>query len=125
MTFTPALLEVPEDGARILIWLWFEWAIRSRLVGHFEDQGWCDTHTATWNFGDGSPVLSATVEEPNEPIDMRAFNSAGMAVGADTSAQPTGELRTLSIQAPDITMVEIRGGGRGTLSRICLTRQAN
>ena len=62
---------------------------------------------------------------PDEPIDMRAFDSAGMAVGADTNNQPTNELRTLNIQAPNITVVEIRGGGRGTLSRICLTRQAN
>lgn len=59
---------------------------------------------------------------PDEPINMRAFNSEGLAVGADTSSQSPDGLRTLTIQATDITVVEIRGGIRGTLSRICLTR---
>jgi hypothetical protein len=37
------------------------------LVGHFTDSGWCDTHTATWHFGDCSPIKMAKVEETNEP----------------------------------------------------------
>ncbi|MDQ6827362.1 MAG: PKD domain-containing protein [Gemmatimonadota bacterium] len=37
------------------------------LVGHFTDPGWCDTHTATWDFGDCTPPLPATVRERHEP----------------------------------------------------------
>ena len=37
------------------------------LVGRFTDPGWCDTHTATWDFGDCSPPLPATVRERHEP----------------------------------------------------------
>ena len=39
----------------------------TRLVGRFEDQGWCDTHTATWNFGDCTPLLPASIEQTNNP----------------------------------------------------------
>jgi hypothetical protein len=37
------------------------------LVGHFTDPGWCDTHTATWDFGDCTPTLPATVRERHQP----------------------------------------------------------
>ena len=37
------------------------------LVARFTDPGWCDTHTGTWDFGDCSPVLPATVRERHEP----------------------------------------------------------
>jgi PKD repeat protein len=37
------------------------------LVGHFTDPGWCDTHTGTWDFGDCTPPLPATVRERHEP----------------------------------------------------------
>lgn len=35
------------------------------LVGNFIDPGWCDTHTATWRFGDCSFTKMAKVEETN------------------------------------------------------------
>jgi hypothetical protein len=38
-----------------------------RLEGRFQDDGWCDRHRATWDFGDCSPVLPATVIETNDP----------------------------------------------------------
>lgn len=35
------------------------------LAARFKDPGWCDTHTATWDFGDCSPVQTAIVVETN------------------------------------------------------------
>lgn len=37
------------------------------LEACFTDPGWCDTHTATWEFGDCTPVAPAVVHEKNEP----------------------------------------------------------
>lgn len=37
------------------------------LTGAFTDPGWCDTHTAMWDFGDCSPLRPATVEETHLP----------------------------------------------------------
>ena len=36
------------------------------MQGRFTDQGWCDTHVASWDLGDCT-VRSAVVEETNEP----------------------------------------------------------
>ena len=37
--------------------------------GTFSDLGWLDTHTATWNWGDGSPTEAGTVTQENvEPM---------------------------------------------------------
>ena len=37
------------------------------LEACFTDPGWCDTHTATWEFGDCTPISPAVVHEKNEP----------------------------------------------------------
>lgn len=37
------------------------------LQACFTDPGWCDTHTATWEFGDCTPVHPAIVCETHEP----------------------------------------------------------
>ncbi|HEY7878167.1 MAG TPA: PKD domain-containing protein, partial [Gemmatimonadaceae bacterium] len=37
------------------------------LVARFTDPGWCDTHVGTWDFGDCSAVMPATVRERHEP----------------------------------------------------------
>jgi len=37
------------------------------LQACFFDPGWCETHTATWDFGDCSPVLPAHVVETHKP----------------------------------------------------------
>jgi hypothetical protein len=37
------------------------------LEGKFTDPGWCDTHTAIWEFGDCTPAETAVVEETNHP----------------------------------------------------------
>lgn len=43
----------------------------------FTDPGWCDTHTATWDFGDCTPPQPAFVREKHEP-------PAGIGVAAAT-----------------------------------------
>lgn len=37
------------------------------LIGCFTDPGWCDTHTATWDFGDCTPSQPAVVREEHKP----------------------------------------------------------
>jgi len=37
------------------------------LRATFTDPGWCDTHTATWDFGDCTGPQAAVVQETNEP----------------------------------------------------------
>jgi PKD repeat protein len=37
------------------------------LEACFTDPGWCDTHTASWEFGDCTPVTPAVVHEKNDP----------------------------------------------------------
>ena len=37
------------------------------LEACFTDPGWCDTHTATWEFGDCTPPSPAVVHETNDP----------------------------------------------------------
>ncbi|KQS27064.1 PKD domain-containing protein [Dyadobacter sp. Leaf189] len=37
------------------------------LTGDFTDPGWCDTHVATWHFGDCSGLKMAKVEGTNKP----------------------------------------------------------
>lgn len=37
------------------------------MVARFTDAGWCDTHVATWDFGDCTGPRAAIVEEVHEP----------------------------------------------------------
>lgn len=37
------------------------------LTGRFTDPGWCDTHTATWDWGDCDPPQPAVVHERHDP----------------------------------------------------------
>jgi len=37
------------------------------LTAVFTDPGWCDTHTATWDFGDCTGWIPAVVAETHEP----------------------------------------------------------
>jgi PKD domain len=41
------------------------------LEGHFVDPGWCDHHTATWDFGDCTGAHAAIIHETNEPPAAR------------------------------------------------------
>ena len=46
------------------------------LVAHFIDPGWCDEHTASWHFGDGTPRLPATVVELHQPPEGVGYAAA-------------------------------------------------
>jgi len=46
------------------------------LVATFTDPGWCDIHTATWDFGDCTGAQTAVVEETNEPPAARGSATA-------------------------------------------------
>ena len=46
-----------------------------RFNGSFTDPGWLDTHTARWDFGDGTIVPGNTTEE-NEPPDATGTTTA-------------------------------------------------
>jgi len=50
--------------------------VPTRLVGRFEDVGWCDTHTGLWDFGDCSPPAAATIVETNEAPAARGTATA-------------------------------------------------
>ncbi len=50
--------------------------VPTRLVGTFEDVGWCDTHTGLWDFGDCSPIAAATIVETNDPPAARGTATA-------------------------------------------------
>lgn len=46
------------------------------LAARFKDPGWCDRHTAHWDFGDCSPVQTAIVVETNAPPAAEGVASA-------------------------------------------------
>lgn len=53
------------------------------FIGEFTDPGWLDTHTATWDFGDGTPPVPAPIDEENEEPD-----ATGSVVGSHTYGRP-------------------------------------
>ncbi len=46
------------------------------LIAPFTDAGWCDTHTGSWDFGDCSPLIDATIRELHEPPEGVGFAAA-------------------------------------------------
>lgn len=46
------------------------------MVAHFKDPGWCDTHTATWSFGDCSPIKMAKLIETNDAPEAKGTATA-------------------------------------------------
>lgn len=67
-----------------------------RLIGYFEDQGWCDTHTGTWDFGDCSPPFPATIIETNQPP-----KAVGYAIATHCYTKCGTFLATLTIRDDD------------------------
>jgi hypothetical protein len=51
-------------------------------IGVFTDPGWLDTHTALWEFGDGTSE-SATLTEENNPPDSTGTSTASHVYGDD------------------------------------------
>ncbi|HYN33138.1 MAG TPA: PKD domain-containing protein, partial [Ilumatobacteraceae bacterium] len=46
------------------------------LIAQFTDAGWCDTHTGSWDFGDCSAVIDATIRELHEPPEGVGYAAA-------------------------------------------------
>jgi PKD repeat protein len=62
------------------------------FTGNFTDPGWEDTHTATWDFGDSTPVVTGNLTEENEEPD-----STGTITGSHSYAAPGTYTVTLTV----------------------------
>jgi PKD repeat protein len=57
--------------------------------GTFSDPGWLDTHTATWNFGDGLPAVTKSLTEENNQPDATGTVTATHVYSAPGNYQVT------------------------------------
>ena len=57
--------------------------------GTFSDPGWLDTHTATWNFGDGLPAVTKSLTEENNQPDAMGTVTATHVYSAPGNYQVT------------------------------------
>ena len=64
--------------------------------GSFTDSGWLDTHTAIWDFGDGTTTPETIANKENEPPD-----ATGTVTGAHTYTIPGEYEVTLEIRDDD------------------------
>jgi hypothetical protein len=62
------------------------------FTGAFTDPGWEDTHTATWDFGDSTPVVTGDLTEENDEPD-----STGTITGEHSYAAPGTYMVTLTV----------------------------
>jgi hypothetical protein len=62
------------------------------FTGSFTDPGWEDTHTATWDFGDSTPVVTGDLTEENDDPD-----STGTITGEHSYAAPGTYTVTLTV----------------------------
>jgi len=66
------------------------------FTGGFTDPGWEDTHTATWDFGDSTPVVAGNLTEENDEPD-----STGTITGEHSYAAPGNYTVTLTVTDDD------------------------
>jgi hypothetical protein len=66
------------------------------FMGNFTDPGWLDTHTAVWDWGDGSPPEAGAVVEENIPPD-----STGNVTGSHAYGQTGVYVVTLNVTDDD------------------------
>jgi PKD repeat protein len=69
--------------------------VPTTFTGGFTDPGWVDTHTATWDFGDGTVQTGAVTEEHNQP------DATGVSVIEHVYSQPGTYTITLTVQDKD------------------------
>jgi len=62
------------------------------FTGGFTDPGWEDTHTATWDYGDSTPVVTGDLTEENDEPD-----STGTVTGEHSYAAPGTYTVTLTV----------------------------
>lgn len=80
---TPPLLttnENPIASAIMPACIFVEGTSPCELVGEFTDPGWLDTHSAVWNFGDGT-YETAVITEENNPPDATGMNTTSHIYG--------------------------------------------
>lgn len=91
------------------------------LVAKFTDPGWCDTHTGTWDFGDCTPLVQATVRERHEPPAGRGivaathrYESCGKFLATSTVLDDDGASAsdTLVVHVVDVVNGTFGGGFR-------------
>jgi PKD repeat protein len=63
--------------------------------GNFTDPGWLDSHTSTWNFGDGTLVLGTLTEENDYP------NATGTTTAEHIYSDPGTYIVTLTVTDDD------------------------
>ncbi|MFQ6128696.1 MAG: PKD domain-containing protein, partial [Thermoplasmata archaeon] len=73
---TPPLLttnENPIPSISLTLCIFFEGTTPCEAIGEFSDPGWLDTHSAVWNYGDGT-YETAVLTEENDPPDATGMN---------------------------------------------------
>jgi PKD repeat protein len=85
------------------------------LVAAFTDPGWCDTHTATWDFGDCTPPFPATVRERHEPPEgcgiaaaTHVYNRCGVYHAVCSVLDDDGGS---GLDALEVRVVDVRNAG--------------
>jgi PKD repeat protein len=85
------------------------------LEGGFEDPGWLDTHTATWDFGDCTPAHTAIVHEQHDPpkgtgvaLGSHVYDSCGVFQATCTVVDDDGGVGT---DATVVRVVDVENRG--------------
>jgi hypothetical protein len=88
----------------------------------FTDPGWCDTHTAVWEFGDCTPPHPAVVRETHRPPQgvgaaaaVHRYESCGTFLARCTVTDDDGGVGqdTIVVQVTDIANRDFEGGFHG------------
>jgi hypothetical protein len=94
------------------------------LVACFTDPGWCDTHTATWDFGDCTPPQPAIVREHHDPpagygtvAATHVYHNCGSYHAVCTVTDDDGASGTAAIvvRVIDVVNRDFEGGFRNRL----------
>ncbi|YCK38033.1 PKD domain-containing protein [Actinomadura sp. ATCC 39365] len=89
------------------------------LSAAFTDQGWCDTHAATWEFGDCTAAIPATVTETHEPpagrgtaVASHVYRRCGTYLARCVVTDDDGGVAedTLVVQVTDVVNGHFEGG---------------
>jgi hypothetical protein len=91
------------------------------LVARITDPGWCDTHIGSWDFGDCTPPLPATIRETHEPpagtgiaAATHVYDRCGTYLAACTVVDDDGGVGddTLAVRVIDVKNRDFEGGFR-------------
>ncbi len=97
------------------------------LVATFTDPGWCDTHTATWEFGDCSAPRAAVVRERHDPpkgtgtaAAAHIYHRCGTYLATSTVVDDDGGIGQDStvVRVVEVRNRDFEGGFRGRLAGV-------